>query len=126
MSIKITTKQAEAVTVLNVAGRITIGDETARLRETIRGSVNDGKKNILLDLGEVGYIDSTGLGELVSSHVHVINNGGQLKLLKLTNKVHDLLQITKLITVFQVFDDEADALKSFVIWSSSWAPMPTS
>ncbi len=113
MSIKITTKQAEAVTVFNVAGRITIGDETARLRETIRGSVNDGKKNILLDLGEVSFIDSTGLGELVASHAHVKNNGGQLKLLKLTHKVHDLLQITKLITVFQVFDDEAGALKSF-------------
>ena len=113
MSVKITTKQAEGVTVLNVAGRITIGDETARLRETIRGSVNDGKKNILLDLGEVSYIDSTGLGEFVSSLSHVKGNGGQLKLLNLTKKVHDLLQITKLVTVFQVFDDEAGALKSF-------------
>ncbi len=113
MSVKITTKQAEGVTVLNVAGRITIGDETARLRETIRGSVNDGKKNILLDLGEVSYIDSTGLGEFVSSLSHVKGNGGQLKLLNLTKKVHDLLQITKLVTVFQVFDDEAVALKSF-------------
>jgi len=113
VSVKITTKQAEGVTVLNVAGRITIGDETARLRETIRGSVNDGKKNILLDLGEVSYIDSTGLGEFVSSLSHVKGNGGQLKLLNLTKKVHDLLQITKLVTVFQVFDDEAGALKSF-------------
>ncbi len=113
MSVKITTKQAEAVTVLNVAGRITIGDETARLRETIRGSVNDGKKNILLDLGEVSYIDSTGLGEFVSSLSHVKGNGGQLKLLNLTKKVHDLLQITKLVTVFEIFEDESAAVKSF-------------
>ncbi len=113
MSIKITNKDVKDVTVLGIAGRITIGEETKQFRESIRGAVNDGKNRILLDLGEVSYIDSTGLGEFVSSLSHVNGNGGQLKLLNLTKKVHDLLQITKLVTVFQVFDDEAGALKSF-------------
>ena len=113
MSIKITNKNVNDVAVLGIAGRITIGEETKQFRDSSRGTVNDGKNRILLDLGEVSYIDSTGLGEFVSSLSHVKGNGGQLKLLNLTKKVHDLLQITKLATVFEIFEDESAAVESF-------------
>jgi anti-sigma B factor antagonist len=83
------------------------------LRDTIRDSVGQGIKKILLNLGDVTYIDSSGIGELVSAYTTVRNQGGELKLLNLTKKVHDLLQITKLYTVFDVRDDEAGAIRSF-------------
>jgi anti-sigma B factor antagonist len=83
------------------------------LRDTIRDLIGRGQKKILLNLGDVTYIDSSGIGELVSAFTTVRNQGGELKLLNLTKKVHDLLQITKLYTVFDIKDDEATAIKSF-------------
>jgi len=83
------------------------------VRNTVRDVLKGGGKKIVLNLGDVSYIDSSGIGELVSTFTTVINQGGQLKLLNLTKKIHELLQITKLLTVFQVFDDENAAIASF-------------
>lgn len=113
MSIKANTRQVNGVTVVDVSGRITLGEGSATLRETVRDLLNRGQKKILLNLGDVTYIDSSGIGELVSGFTTVTNQGGQLKLLSLTKKVHDLLQITKLYTVFDVHDEETAAIRSF-------------
>jgi anti-sigma B factor antagonist len=99
--------------VLDLSGRITLGEPSARLRETLRELLGQGQKKILLNLAEVAYIDSSGLGELVSGYTAVKNQGGQLKLLNLTKKVNDLLQVTRLYTVFEVHDSEAAAIQSF-------------
>jgi anti-sigma B factor antagonist len=109
----VTTRQVGDVTIVDVVGRITLGEGASALRETIRGLVAKGQKKILLNLGEVSYIDSSGIGELVSGFTTVTNNGGTLKLLNLTKRVQDLLQITKLYTVFEVFDRESTAVASF-------------
>jgi anti-sigma B factor antagonist len=103
----------DGVTVLELSGRITLGEGSVQLRDAIRDLIAKGQRRILLDLGEVNYIDSSGLGELVSAYTTVKNQGAALKLLKLTKKVHDLLQLTKLYTVFEIFDDEASAIASF-------------
>ena len=113
MSVKLTTRQVGDVTVIDVAGRITLGEGSSTLRDAMRDLVGKGQKKILLNLGEVSYIDSSGIGELVSAFTTVTNGGGQLKLLNLNKRVQDLLQITKLYTVFEVFDDEAAAVRSF-------------
>jgi len=113
VSLKLTTRQVGDVTIVDAAGRITLGEGSSAFRDTIKELVNKGQKKILVNLGEVTYIDSSGIGELVSGYTTVSNAGGQLKLLNLTKRVHDLLQITKLYTVFEVFDDEAKALASF-------------
>lgn len=113
MSLKLNIRQVGDVTVVDAAGRITLGEGSSAFRDTIKELVNKGQKKILVNLGEVTYIDSSGIGELVSGYTTVSNAGGQLKLLNLTKRVHDLLQITKLYTVFEVFDDEAKALASF-------------
>ena len=113
MSLHATHRDAGQVTVVDLSGRIVLGDGSALLRKTIRGLLEDQRKLILLNLADVDYIDSSGIGELVSAFTTVRNQGGELKLLKLTKKVHDLLQITKLYTVFDVKDDEAAAVKSF-------------
>jgi anti-sigma B factor antagonist len=109
----LTTRQVGNVSVVDVAGRITLGEGSSNLRDTIRGLLTQGNKSVLLNLGEVSYIDSSGIGELVSGFTSVTNAGGQLKLLNLTKRVTDLLQITKLYTVFEIFDDEAKAVRSF-------------
>jgi anti-sigma B factor antagonist len=96
-----------------MSGRITLGEGSVVLRDTIRDLVGKGQKKILLNLGDVTYIDSSGIGELVSAFTAVRREGGELKLLNLTKKVHDLLQITKLYTVFDIKDDEATAIKAF-------------
>jgi len=101
------------VTVVDVAGRITLGEGSSALREALRDLVGKDHKKILLNLGEVTYIDSSGIGELVSGFTTVTNAGGQLKLLGLNKRVKDLLQITKLYTVFDVHEDEAGAVRSF-------------
>jgi len=101
------------VTVIDVAGRITLGEGSAALRESMKDLVTKGQKKILLNLGEVSYIDSSGIGELVSGFTTVTNSGGNLKLLNLNKRVKDLLQITKLYTVFEVHEDEAAAIRSF-------------
>jgi len=101
------------VSVVDVAGRITLGECSSALRDTMRDMVGKNQKKILLNLGEVSYIDSSGIGELVSGFTTVTNSGGQLKLLNLNKRVKDLLQITKLYTVFDVHEDEAGAIRSF-------------
>ncbi len=113
MSMKISTRQVDGVTILDLSGRITLGEGSVQLRDAVRELLSKGQKNILLNLAQVNYIDSSGIGELVSAFTTVRNQGGELKLLKLTKKVHDLLQITKLYTVFDIKDDEAEAIASF-------------
>ena len=113
MSVKISTRQVDGVTILDLSGRITLGEGSVQLRDSVRDLLAKGQKHILLNLGDVNYIDSSGIGELVSAFTTAKNQGGELKLLNLTRKVHDLLQITKLYTVFDVKDDEASAVKSF-------------
>jgi len=113
VSMKVTTRQVDGVTILDLSGRITLGEGSVQLRDAIRDLLAKGSKLILLNLADVNYIDSSGIGELVSAYTTVRNQGGELKLLNLTKKVHDLLQITKLYTVFDVKDDEASAISSF-------------
>jgi anti-sigma B factor antagonist len=113
VSVNLKTRQVGDVSVVDVAGRITLGEGSSALRDTIRGLVSSDQKKILLNLGEVSYIDSSGIGELVSGFTTVTNSGGQLKLLNLAKRVKDLLQITKLYTVFDVHEDEAEAVRSF-------------
>jgi anti-sigma B factor antagonist len=110
---KASNRQVNGVTVVDMSGRITLGEGSVVLRESIRDLVAKGQKKILLNLGDVTYIDSSGIGELVSAFTTVRNQGGELKLLNLTKKVHDLLQITKLYTVFDIKDDETAAVGSF-------------
>lgn len=110
---KLKTRQVDGVTILDCSGRITLGEGSVQLRDAVRDLLAKGSKQILLNLGEVTYIDSSGIGELVSAYTTVKNQGGELKLLNLTKKVHDLLQITKLYTVFDVKEDEASAIASF-------------
>jgi anti-sigma B factor antagonist len=110
---KATLRQVDGVTVVDMSGRITLGEGCTQLRELVREQLGKGTKNLLLNLADVTYIDSSGIGELVSGFTTVSNQGGKLKLLNLTKKVHDLLQITKLYTVFDVYDDEAKAISSF-------------
>ena len=113
MSMKASTRQVDGVTIVDLSGRITLGEGSVVLRDTIKDLLGKGQKKILLNLGDVSYIDSSGIGELVSAFTSVRNQGGELKLLHLTKKVHDLLQITKLYTVFDVKDDEAGAISAF-------------
>jgi anti-sigma B factor antagonist len=110
---KASNRQVDGVAVVDMSGRITLGEGSVVLRDTIRDLIGKGSKKILLNLGDVTYIDSSGIGELVSAFTAVRREGGELKLLNLTKKVHDLLQITKLYTVFDIKDDEATAIKAF-------------
>lgn len=113
MTMKSNSRRVDGVTIMDLSGRITLGEGSVLLRDQIRELLGKGEKKILLNLGDVTYIDSSGIGELVSAFTTVRNQGGELKLLNLTKKVHDLLQITKLYTVFDVKDDEASAIKAF-------------
>jgi anti-sigma B factor antagonist len=108
-----TTREVGPVTILDLSGRISLGEGSALLRKTIRDLLEGGQSKILLNLGDVNYIDSSGIGELVSAFSAVRNRDGELKLLNLTKKVHDLLQITKLFTVFDVYNDEPTAVRSY-------------
>ena len=113
MSMKVATRQVDGVTNLDLSGRITLGEGSVTLRDAVHDVLAKGSKKILLNLGNINYIDSSGIGELVSGFTSVRNAGGELKLLNLTKKVHDLLQITKLYTVFDIWDNEASAISSF-------------
>jgi len=113
MPLKIEPREVAHVTILDVTGRIVLGDEIGVLRDAVRNLIADGKKKIILNLVGVDYIDSSGVGELVSSYTTVRNAGGELKLLNLTQKVQDVLYVTKLYTVFDVREDEFTAVKSF-------------
>jgi anti-sigma B factor antagonist len=110
---KASNRQIDGITIVDLSGRITLGEGSVVLRDTIRDLVSKGKTRILLNLANVTYIDSSGIGELVSAYTTLRNQGGELKLLSLTKKVHDLLQITKLYTVFDIKDEEAAAVQSF-------------
>lgn len=111
--LNITERQAGDVTILDLEGKVTIGEGSVALRTAIRELLGNGKNKILLNLANVNYIDSSGIGELVSSFTAVSKEGGSLKLLNLTQKIQDLLAITKLLTVFDVFDAESEALASY-------------
>jgi anti-sigma B factor antagonist len=113
MSMKVATRQVDGITILDLSGRITLGEGSVTLRDAVHDVLGKGQKKILLNLGEINYIDSSGIGELVSGFTSVRNAGGELKLLNLTKKVHDLLQITKLYTVFDIWDNEASAISAF-------------
>ena len=106
-------RQAGDVMILDMDGKITIGEGSVAVRSAIRRLIEEGKKKILLNLAGVSYVDSSGIGELVSSFTTINREGGQLKLLNLTQKIQDLLAITKLLTVFDVYEDESSALSSF-------------
>jgi anti-sigma B factor antagonist len=113
VTMKASSRQVNGVTVVDMSGRITLGEGSVILRDTVRDLLGKGQKKILLNLSDVTYIDSSGIGELVSAFTSVRNQGGELKLLNLTKKVHDLLQITKLYTVFDIRDDEAAAIAAY-------------
>jgi anti-sigma B factor antagonist len=110
---KIANREVDHITIVDLHGRIVLGDETDILRRHIRELIAAGKKKIILNLAGVDYIDSAGVGELVAGFTAVRNSGGELKLLNLTKKVHDVLNVTKLYTVFDIKDDEFKAVKSF-------------
>jgi anti-sigma B factor antagonist len=109
----ITTREVSHVTVVDINGRITLGEETGQLRDTVRSLLAAGKKKIVLNLAHVDFIDSSGVGELVSSYTAVRNAGGDLKLFSLSKKVQDVLNVTKLYTIFDIKEDEFTAVKSF-------------
>jgi len=113
MSMTFKVREVGGVTIVDLSGKITMGDGSPTLREEVHKLLDEGKKKIVLNLADVNYIDSSGLGELVSSYTSVKNSGGELKLLNLTSRVRDLLVITKLVTVFEVKDDEVSAVSSF-------------
>jgi anti-sigma B factor antagonist len=113
MNLKVGSRKVKGVTVLDLSGRLVLGEETRTLRETLKELAVRGEKKILLNLADVSYVDSTGLGTLVSGYATLSGQQGQLKLLNLTKKIRDILQMTKLLTVFESFDDEAKAIESF-------------
>jgi anti-sigma B factor antagonist len=113
VSVAARTRQSGAVSIIDLSGRITLGEGCAVLRDTVRDLLAKGNKKIVLNMGEVTYVDSAGLGELVGSHATVSHQDGQLRLLNLQKKIRDLMQITKLHTIFEVFEDEDAAVKSF-------------
>ena len=113
MALTIASREVDGVTVLDLSGRITLGEGSVQLREAVRDLISKGARNILLNLSDVNYIDSSGLGELVSAFTTAKNQGASVKLLGLTKKVKDVLQLTKLYTVFDIYDDEASGIASY-------------
>ena len=113
MSVKLTTHENGGVIIVGTSGKLTLGEGTSTLRAKIHELVAGGSRRIVLDLADVSYMDSSGLGELIAAHTTITNAGGVMKLLNLAKHVHDLLKLTKLYTVFEVFEDEASAVSSF-------------
>ena len=113
MALRIDAKESDGVTVLTLSGRVTLGDESNQLRGKIKELLAQGNKRLVLDLGDVSYIDSAGLGTLVAAYTSARNDGGEIRLAKVTNKFGELLNITKLVTIFGVYGSVEDALKSF-------------
>ena len=111
--LEVTERQAGDVTILDMNGSVRMGEGAIALRNSIRSLIDGGKKKILLNLGGVKNIDSSGIGELIANYTTVSRDGGDLKLLNLTDKIQNLLVITKLLTVFDSYDNEAEALNSF-------------
>ena len=106
-------RQAGDVTILDLTGEVRLGDSSVALRDSVRELADGGKNKVLLNLAGVKYIDSSGIGELIANYTTISRQGGQLKLLNLTDRIQNLLVITKLLTVFDAYDNEAEALKSF-------------
>jgi anti-sigma B factor antagonist len=127
MKMTASTRLVGGVTIVDLSGRIVLGEGSAGLRDMVHNLIKDGNKKILLNLHDIDYVDSSGLGELVNAFTSMRSQGGELKLLNLTKRVRSLLQITKLLTVFDIADDEATSVKSFspAIWPSS-LPEPIS
>jgi len=113
MSVKLTTHAKGDVIIVDTSGKLTLGEATSALRTTIRELVQGGSRKIVLNMADVSYMDSSGLGELIAAHTTVTTAGGEIKLLNLAKRVHDLLKLTKLYTVFEAFEDEAAAVASF-------------
>ena len=113
MSLKISTRQTNGVTILDLSGRIVLGEESSALREAIKELATRGEKKVLLNLADVNYVDSSGLGTLASGYIAIANRQGKLKFLNVAKKIHDLMKFTNLLSIFEVFEDEAAALKSF-------------
>jgi|ERR1039457_4001656 anti-sigma B factor antagonist len=119
MSVKLTTHQKGEVIIVVASGKLTMGEGTSALRTKIRELVASGSRRIVLNMADVSYMDSSGMGELIAAHTTVTTAGGEIKLLNLAKRVHDLLKLTKLYTVFEAFEDEASAVDSF------WVVKPT-
>ena len=113
MSLNINIRETAEAVILDLSGRITLGEPLAELRDSIREALADDRKSILLNLADVSYIDSSGLGQLISSYATTTSRGGQMKLLNLQKRVNDLMQVTKLLTVFETYTSEEAALRSF-------------
>ncbi len=113
MKLKINSRLVNGVTILDLSGEVVLGEESKTLRKTLKDLVESGNRKVLLNLGAVSYIDTSGLGTLVSAYGDMASQQGQLKLLNLTKRVQTVLQITKLLTVFESFNNEEAALKSF-------------
>jgi len=113
MAVTFNTREVSGVTIIDVSGRITLGESNMALREHVNKAIDGGSKNILLNLAELNYMDSSGVGTLVGCYTSAQNRGAKLKLLNLTKKMTELLAITKLLTVFDTFDDEQKAVSSF-------------
>jgi anti-sigma B factor antagonist len=113
MSAKITTRYVEGATVLEVGGRITLGEGGVTLRDAIQDALSTGAKKLVLDMGGVSYMDSSGVGELTAAYTSARNKGCEVKLLHLTKRIDDLMQITKLATIFDIYSNEQQALSSF-------------
>jgi len=113
MSLTINVRDTADAAILDMNGRVVLGEALGEIRDSIREALAGGQKNILLNLSGVSHIDSSGLGQFIGSYATVTSHGGQMKLLNLQKKVNDLMQITKLLTVFEAYTDEAEALKSF-------------
>ena len=113
MSLKLSTREVKDIIIIDLSGRLTMGEPCAAIRDEIRDEIGQGNRKVVFNLGDVSYIDSAGLGELTAAYTSVKNRDGQLKLLNLTKRVHDLMQITKLYTVFDVYDDEKKVIASF-------------
>ena len=111
--LEVNQRQAGDVTILDMNGAVRIGEGSITLRDAIRGLADEGKKKIILNLAGVNYVDSSGIGELIANYTTVSRQGGQLKLRNLTDRIQNLLVITKLLTVFDAYEDESEALKSF-------------
>ncbi len=118
MSVKLTTHEKGKVIIIDIGGKLTLGEGTSTLRTKIRELVEGGSRQIVLNMADVAHMDSSGLGELISAHTTVTTAGGEIKLLNLARRVHDLLKITKLYTVFESFEDEASAVASFPVAGS--------
>lgn len=113
MSAKINIRHNNDITILDVTGRITLGEGGVTLREAVQSAIKSDTKKLILDMGGVSYMDSSGVGELTGAYTSMKNNDCQLKLLHLTKKIDDLMQITKLATIFEIYSDENEAVASF-------------